>query len=326
MLFRPNARGLTGPKNSSLELIGNTSLVELKNIYPGPGRIFAKCEFLNPGGSIKDRTAKTIIERAYSQKLLTKGQTVVEMTSGNMGSGLALVCALTRNPFVAVMSAGNSQQRAHMLKGLGAEVILVPQVDGVPGQVTGADVRRAAAEAKSLAVSRGAYYVDQFHNLGSILAHKISTGPEIFEQTSGQLSAFVAVVGSGGTFCGTSAFLKSQNPRIRCVAVEPEGSEVIAGRAVVKAKHLIQGTGYGVVPPHWDAKLCDDLVCVSDGEVRHYTRELGTKEGLFVGFSSGANVGAAIKYLGSRPKPEHEIVVTVLCDTGMKYGTEILSD
>jgi cysteine synthase A len=241
------------------------------------------------------------------------------MTSGNMGSGLAVVCAIYGNPFVAVMSAGNSHERVKMLRGLGAEVFLVPQVDGSEGQVTGADIARASEVARQVARDRNAFYVDQFNNPGSILAHFETTGPEIFRDVGSDLYAFVAIVGSGGTFVGTSRFLKSKNPLIQCVAVEPEGANILAGAVVSKPKHLIQGAGYGIIPPHWDPDAVDKMITVSDKEAIRLKKELAEKEGLFVGYSAAANVAAAIAVLNAAPPEREATVVTVLCDTGLKY-------
>ncbi|HSF41653.1 MAG TPA: cysteine synthase family protein [Thermoanaerobaculia bacterium] len=306
---------------SALELIGNTPLVALDRLHPGPGRILAKAEFLNPGGSVKDRAARRIIHDALRDGRLAADQAVVEMTSGNMGAGLALVCNVLGHRFTAVMSAGNSPERVRMLEALGAEVVLVPQVDGGPGQVTGADVKAAADEARRLARRRGAWYVDQFHNPGSVAAHEHGTGPEIWRDLEGRLDAFVAIVGSGGTFVGTSRYLKSRNPRIVCAAVEPEGCEPLAGRRVTRPRHLLQGTGYGVVPPHWERKLADAVLCVSDDEAVLYRKLLAEKEGLHVGFSAAANVCASVKLLESGRVPREGTVVTVLCDTGLKYSS-----
>lgn len=306
-------------RTSALDLIGNTPLVALDRLHPGPGRLFAKAELLNPGGSVKDRAARRIVHDALRDGRLAPGQPVVEMTSGNMGAGLALVCNVLGHPFTAVMSAGNSPERARMLEALGAEVVLVPQVDGAPGQVTGADVKTAADEARRLARGRGAWYVDQFHNPGSVAAHEHGTGPEIWRDLEGRLDAFVAIVGSGGTFVGTSRYLKRRNPGIVCAAVEPEGCEPLAGRRITKARHLLQGTGYGVVPPHWEPKLADAVLRVSDEEAVLYRKLLAEKEGLHVGFSSGANVCAAVKLLKSGRIPSDGTVVTILCDTGLKY-------
>lgn len=189
---------------NSLQLIENTPLIELANIHNGPGKIYGKAEFIQPGGSVKDRAALHIIQDAYKSGALRKGQPVVEMTSGNMGAGLAVVCNMLGNPFTAVMSEGNSPARVNMLKGFGATVILVPQVDGIPGQVTGKDIEAATKKAISLAEENDGFYVDQFNNPSSVQAHYRSTGPEIWNDLNGNVTAYVAAAGSGGTFTGTS--------------------------------------------------------------------------------------------------------------------------
>ena len=309
-----NSRFLAGARNDVLSLIGNTPLLELSRLHPGPGKLFAKAEFLNPGGSVKDRAGRKAIELAYQQGKLSPGQPVVEMTSGNMGAALALVCAALGHPFTATMSAGNSPERARMMRGLGAEVILVPQVDGSPGQVTGRDIEAAAARAIQIARERNAFFVDQMNNPASALAHEQTTGPEIWEQTGGALTAFVAIVGSAGTFCGVSRFLKSRNPAILCAAVEPAGAEILAGRPVSKPAHILQGAGYGIVPGNWSPGLADTFLAVTDEEATAMRAELGRREGLYVGFTAAANVCAAKKLM--RPGAA---VVTILCDTGLKY-------
>lgn len=305
---------------NSLALIGNTPLINLQHIsFNLRGHIFAKLETVNPGGSIKDRPALKIIERAYQQRRLCKGQSVIEMTSGNMGSGLAVVCNVFGNPFTAVMSQGNSPARVKMLEALGAQVILVPQVDGSPQQVTGHDITAASLKAKEIANQCQGFYVNQFQNIGSVLAHQEGTGPEIWHALDGKLDAFVASVGSGGTFTGCSRYLKSKKANIYCAAVEPCGQEVLTGKPITKRTHIIQGTGYGFVPQHWDARLADGVIAVSDEEVVHYRKLLANKEGLDVGYSSGANVCAAIKLLESEKLPADATVVTILCDLGLKY-------
>lgn len=306
-------------KSDALGLIGNTRLVALERVYRGRGEIFAKAEFLQPGGSVKDRAARAIIEGAQASGRLRPGQTVVEMTSGNMGAGLAVVCAVLGHPFVATMSAGNSAQRAHMLAALGAEVILVPQVDGSPGKVTGSDIAAATEEAIRIARERDGFYVDQFHNPDSVRAHEEGTGPEFWQQMEERIDAFVACVGSGGTFVGAARFLKRQNPRIVCAAVEPAGAEVLAGNRVVKPRHKLQGTGYGFVPSHWDARLMDLSIAITDEEAEQWRRRLAREEGLHVGYSAGANVGAAVKLLESGRLRKGARVATVLCDSGLKY-------
>ena len=306
--------------NGALDLIGGTPIVTLARIHRGPVPVVAKAEFLQPGGSVKDRAAKAIIEAARADGRLRPGQPVVEMTSGNMGAGLAVVCAVLGHPFVATMSAGNSPQRARMMEALGAEVILAPQVDGAPGQVTGADTEAAVAVARRIERERGAFYVDQFANADGPRAHERHTGPEIWEQTGGRVSAFVASVGTGGTFVGVAAYLKRRRAGILCVAVEPAGCEVLAGKSIDKPRHLLQGTGYGVVPPRWRPDLMDLALSVTDEEAERWRRRLAVEEGLHVGYSAAANVCAAVRLAESGLcRSDDGVVATVLCDTGLKY-------
>ncbi|TAI66563.1 cysteine synthase family protein [Bradyrhizobium sp. Leo170] len=304
---------------SALDLIGRTPLVALDRVHSGPGRIVAKAEFLQPGGSVKDRAAKAIVLAAREDGRLKPGMPVVEMTSGNMGAGLAVVCAALGHPFIATMSAGNSTARARMMEGLGARVVLVPQVDGTPGQVTGADVAAAADVAAQIARDGGGYYVDQFNASEGIVAHETTTGPEILEQFGGPVDGWVAAVGTGCTFIGVARALKAANPATLCAAVEPEGSEPLAGKKVEKARHIVQGTGYGLVPPHWDTGLMDLSLTVTDAEVEYWHRQLAVMEGLYVGYSAAVNVCAAAKLLRSGRLKVDATVATVLCDTGLKY-------
>ncbi len=304
---------------NALGLIGDTPLLALSRIYQGPGTILAKAEFVQPGGSVKDRPALRIIEDARASGRLTPGQPVVEMTSGNMGAGLAVVCNVLDHPFIVTISEGNSPARARMLEALGAEVVLVPQVEGTPGCVSGADIRVATARAIEIAQERQAFYVDQFNNPSCVNAHQTGTGPEIWAAVGERLDAFVALVGTGGTFVGVSRFLKEKKPAVHCAAVEPQGAEVLAGKEVGKPCHLLQGTGYGLVPPQWDPSLVDSLLAVSDEEAARFRWSLADEEGLYVGFSSAANVCAAVKLLESGRLGEAPTVVTILCDTGLKY-------
>lgn len=305
--------------NSSLDLIGNTPLVALDRVYRGPGRLAAKAEFLLPGGSVKDRAARAILQAARADGRLAPGAPVVEMTSGNMGAGLAVVCAALGHPLVVTMSAGNSPARARMLEGLGAEVILVPQVDGAPGQVTGRDIEAAAVMAQEMARQRGGFYVDQFHAVEGIQAHERTTGPEILAQAGGKVDAWVAAVGTGCTFMGVAKALKAAHPATLCAAVEPMGCRPLAGEALAKPRHLIQGTGYGAIPPHWDSGLMDLGMAVTDQEAELWRRRLAREEGLYVGYSAAANVCAAVALLESGRLGHHALAVTVLCDTGLKY-------
>lgn len=306
-------------KPSALDLIGHTPLIALDRIHRGPGRILAKAEFMQPGGSVKDRAARAIVLAAREDGRLAPGAPVVEMTSGNMGAGLAVACAALGHPLVVTMSAGNSPQRARMLEALGAEVFLVPQIDGAAGQVTGADVDAAADAAARIAEDRGGYYVNQFHAPECMRAHRETTGPEIWEQSSGQVDAWVAAVGTGATFLGVAAALRERNPHVICAAVEPEGCRPLAGLSVTKHRHLIQGTSYGSIPPHWNGDLMDLSIPVTDEEVERWRRGLATQEGLHVGYSAAANVAAAAALLSSGRLPADAIAVTVLCDTGLKY-------
>jgi len=304
---------------SALDLIGNTPLLKLDRAYRGRGRILAKAEFMQPGGSIKDRAAKAILLQAIADHRLSPGMTVVEMTSGNMGAGLAVVCAALGHPLVLTMSAGSSFARTGILKALGAEVILVDQVDGTPGMVTGRDIAAAADVARKIAQDRDGFYVDQFNAPEAIAAHETGTGRELVEQSGGGISAWVSAVGTGCTFVGVAKALKSWNEGIVCAAAEPLGCRPLLGEEVVKPAHVIQGTGYGRVPPHWDPKLMDVSIAVSDDDARLWRHKLATMEGLHVGFSSGANVCAAARLLESGRVPADSAVATVLCDTGWKY-------
>jgi len=301
-----------------INFITNTPIIELKKVYNGNGNLYAKMEYVQPGGSVKDRAALQIIEDAYADKKLVTGQPVVEMTSGNMGAGLAVVCAAFDNPFIAVMSEGNSTERIKILKALSAQVVLTPQVDGEKGMVTGKDIEKAIEKAKEIAKEKGAFYVDQFNNPSSIRAHYLTTGPELIKDLDAKIDAFVASIGSGGTFLGTSKYLKKINENVYCIAVEPENAAILKTGKVINPKHIIQGTGYSLIPPHWDEELCDEIITVNDNEVENMTKRLASEEGVFVGFSAGANVVAAIKYL---EKAKRDInVVTILCDTAYKYS------
>ena len=303
---------------STLNLIHNTPLIFLDKISAAlPGKIYAKAEHLQPGGSVKDRAAYQIILDAYQNGSLKKGQTVVEMTSGNMGAGLALVCRQFGNPFVAVMSEGNSPERRKILSAFGAELILTKQVDGSPGMVTGADIALAVDNAKDIALNRNAFYADQFNNPSCINAHFKHTGPEILRDLP-EADVFIASVGSGGTYIGTSKYLKSVNPNIKCIVAEPEKSAILKTGKVDDPKHIIQGTAYGLIPPHWDESLADDFITVSDEEVMDMKKRLSSEQGLYVGYSAAANVIASQKYLKALAKPLN--IVTVLCDSGYKYS------
>lgn len=307
--------------DSVIGAIGATPLVALDRLAAGlPGRVVAKLEFYGPGASVKDRVARAVIDDAEARGILKPGGTVVELTSGNMGTGLAVVCAVRGYRMIAVMSAGNSIERRRMLEALGAEVALVPQAPGsVPGKVSGPDLDLVEIRTRELVAELGAYRPDQFNNPAAVRAHEETTGVEIWEQTNGQVGAFVASVGAAGTFLGTSRALKARNPAIACYPVEPVTARFIAAGAagVTNPGHKIQGTGYVMVPPLWQAELVDGFLSVSDDEAVATARSLATREGIFAGFSAGANVFAALQVAATCAPGM--IVATIACDTGLKY-------
>jgi cysteine synthase A len=307
--------------DSILGAIGNTPLVALDRMRAAAGveaRVFAKLEYFSPGGSIKDRAALKILEDAERTGQLRPGQMVVELTSGNMGIGLAVACAVKHYPFTAVMSAGNSQERWRIMKALGARVVLVPQAKGgQPGQVTGDDLQLAERRAAALAKKEHAFRVDQFNNPANPAAHREGTGEEIWMETSGAVDHFVAIAGTSGTFVGIAAALKSHDKAVRCYVVEPQRARVLAGRRVLSQRHKLQGAGYALVPKIWDSALCDGYLGVTDAEAVRAARLLARKEGILGGFSGGANVAAAFRL--ARGLAPGNVVVTVIPDTGLKY-------
>jgi cysteine synthase A len=305
---------------SAVEAIGNTPLVELARLTQGmEGRILAKMEYLNPGLSKKDRIARQIIEEAEAQGSLQPGQTVVELTSGNTGTGLAIVCAVRGYPFVAVMSRGNSTERARMMSALGAEVVLVDQLPGSkPGQVSGGDLELVEMATRKIVLERGAFRADQFNLQGNRRAHYLHTAREIMEQTAGSFDAFCDFVGTGGSFAGCASAFKEHNPSIRCFIVEPEGAAVLAGEQTVNPNHRIQGGGYSMPTlPLLRPELVDGYLQVSETEAILTARRLARQEGIFAGFSSGANVAAALQLL--KGECRGNTIVVLLCDSGLKY-------
>ena len=305
--------------SSALDLIGNTPLVELSRIAAGlDGRIFGKVEFLNPGYSKKDRIALQMVEEAEASGVLQPGATIVELTSGNTGTGLAIVCAAKGYQFVAVMSRGNSAERATMMRALGAEVALVDQCpDSLPGQVSGADLARVEEVAQRITQERGAFRADQFQLPGNAHAHYQHTAPEIMRQ-SGGIDAFCDFIGSGGSFAGCARYFKEVDPAIQCYVVEPTGAAAFAGEPVTRPKHRIQGGGYTMAElPLLDRVLVDGCLNVSDEEAMAMARRLAREEGLFAGFSSGANLAAARQLLKSKHRGGR--IAILLCDSGLKY-------
>jgi cysteine synthase A len=304
---------------SAVEAIGSTPLVDLARITSQiDGRIFAKLEFLNPGYSKKDRIARQMIEDAESEGRLSPGQTVVELTSGNTGTGLAIVCAVKGYPFVAVMSKGNSQERARMMRALGAEVVLVDQMpDSPPGHVSGDDLALVEQKTQQIVTERGAFRADQFRLQGNVRAHYLHTGPEIIQQSGGKVDFFVDFVGTGGSFAGCAKALKEFDSSIRCYVVEPEGAAILSGQTVTRPNHRIQGGGYSMELPLIDPATIDGFVTVTDKEAIQVARRLAMEEGIFAGFSAGANVAAALKLMESSERGK--TCAVLLCDSGLKY-------
>lgn len=305
--------------SSVLEAIGNTPLVELSRLTRSlSGRILLKLDYLNPGFSKKDRAALRIIEEAEKAGVLAPGQLVVELTSGNMGTGLAIVCAVKGYPFVAVMSRGNSPERATMMRALGAEVVLTEQAPGSPpGQVSGADLKLVEAQVQQIVRERNAFRADQFVREGNWHAHADTTGAEILEQ-AGHVDAFCDFVGSGGTFRGCASAFRSANPNVRCYVVEPAGAAVLAGEEAVRPNHRLQGGGYAIGDLTFvrDTTV-DGYLQVTDEEAMTVARRLAAEEGIFAGFSTGANVAAALQLLQGAHRGQ--TIVTLACDSGLKY-------
>jgi cysteine synthase A len=315
-----NTNRSDGTLASAADAIGWTPLVALDRITAGwEGRILAKLEMLNPGYSKKDRPSLQIVLDAEQLGELRPGQTVVELTSGNMGTGLAIVCRVRGYPFVAVMSRGNSPERARMMRALGAEVVLVDQAPGSQvGEVSGADLERVEVVARRITAERGAFRADQFALEGNLRSHYLGTGPEIWHQSGGRVEAFCDFVGSGGTYAGCTRFFKEQNPNIRCYVVEPTGAAAVAGAQVTNPDHPIQGGGYSMSDlQHLRGVPVDGYLTVTGGEATECARRLAREEGLFAGYSSGANLAAALQLLAG---PERgSTIAIVLCDSGLKY-------
>ncbi len=309
--------------------VGETPLVDLSRLvehFGAEGRIVAKCEHLNPGFSKKDRPALQMLIEARKSGALREGQTVVERTSGNTGTGLAIACATLGHLFIAVISKGNSIERVKMMRALGAHVIRVDQApESKPGQVTGEDQKLVVAEVERLVKELGAFRADQF-NLAAILSvHHETTGPEIMKQSGGRIDAYCDFIGSGGWFGGLGEYLKAEIPHLSCYAVEPEGAESLAGKQVTKPGHVIQGGGYCLEDLMAIRGMdIDGYLSVSDKRAIACTRALAKYEGIFAGFSSGANITAALDLLAGGY--QGKTVLVVMCDSGLKYLSTDLWD
>jgi len=287
---------------SVLELIGHTPMLQLTKITELP--VFAKCEFLNPGGSIKDRVGLAMIECAEAEGLLKPGDTIIEPTSGNTGIGIALVGVQKGYRVIICMPENMSEERKKIIRALGAELELTPAEASIQG---------AVERAQELAKQLNAFVPQQFENPANPQCHYQTTAQEIWEQMNGEIAVFVAGVGSGGTLQGVGAFLKEKNPDIRLIAVEPANVSALLGHE--PGLHQIQGIGDGFIPAILDVNLIDEVVEVTDEDAITMSRKLARVEGLLVGTSSGANVWAALEIA----KQQEGNIVTVLPDRAERY-------
>lgn len=297
---------------STTELIGNTPLLQLNRYTESAGvtdaKIFAKLEYLNPAGSVKDRIALAMIEDAEKKGLIKEGATIIEPTSGNTGIGLAAVATARGYKTVITLPDTMSVERRNLLKAYGAELVLTDGSQGMKGAI-------AKAEELNKEIPNSVV-LGQFVNPANPAAHKATTGPEIWNQTDGKVDIFVAGVGTGGTVSGVGEYLKSQNPNIKVVAVEPAGSPVLSKGT--PGPHKIQGIGAGFVPETLNTGVYDEIITVENEEAFETGRTLARKEGLLVGISSGAAVFAATE-LAKRPENKGKIIVALLPDTGERY-------
>jgi cysteine synthase A len=290
------------------ELIGRTPLVRLNRLSPaGGGTIYGKVEFFNPGGSVKDRICLNMINEAERLGALKPGGTIVEATSGNTGIGLALVAAVRGYKLILVMPESMSMERASLLSSYGAQLVLTPAWEGMKGSIR---------EVESIIAQNPSYFMpDQFSNPANPAMHKKTTAIEILEALDGQIDAFVAAVGTGGTITGCGELFKERNPSVIVIAVEPAGSPVLSGGE--PGPHKIQGIGAGFIPKVLNRAIIDRVMTVTDDEAYQTAKQISKKEGLLVGISAGANVFAAQKVAQELGPGKN--VVTILCDTGERY-------
>lgn len=293
------------------ELIGHTPLLEFSHIEESEGlkaNLIAKLEYFNPAGSVKDRVAKAMLDDAEAKGILTKDSTIIEPTSGNTGIGLACVAAARGYKIIIVMPETMSVERRQLMKAYGAELVLSDGTKGMKGAIAKAEEIKASTP--------NSFIAGQFVNPANPKAHFETTGPEIWEDTDGKVDIFVAGVGTGGTISGVGKFLKSKNPDVKIVAVEPKTSAVLS--TGIAGPHKIQGIGAGFVPEVLDTKIYDEIITVENEDAFATGKLIGVKEGVLVGISSGAAVWAAIQ-LAKREENKGKNIVVLLPDTGDRY-------
>ena len=304
---------------SADQLTGHTPLLELTHLeqdYRLEARLLAKLEYFNPAGSVKDRVAKAMLDDAEARGALKPGAVIIEPTSGNTGIGLASVAAARGYRIIIVMPDTMSVERRQIMKAYGAELVLTEGAKGMPGAIAKAD--ELARELP------GSFIPGQFVNPANAQAHYDTTGPEIWQDTDGQVDLFVAGVGTGGTITGVGRYLKEQNPAVRIVAVEPAGSPVLSGGKA--GPHKIQGIGGGFVPEVLDTGIYDEIIQVADEDAFALGRQIGRREGVLVGISAGAAAWAAVE-LARRPENRGKTIVALLPDTGDRYlSTPMFAD
>ncbi|AVH71646.1 cysteine synthase A [Nostoc sp. 'Lobaria pulmonaria (5183) cyanobiont'] len=309
-------------KNGFVGAVGNTPLIRLNSFSEETGcEILAKAEFLNPGGSVKDRAALYIIEDAQKKGLLKPGGTVVEGTAGNTGIGLAHICNAKGYKCLIIIPDTQSQEKIDALTALGAEVRPVP---AVPYKDPNNYVKLSGRVAAEL---ENAIWANQFDNLANRLAHYETTGPEIWTQTDGKIDAWITATGTGGTYAGVASYLKEQNPAIKCVVADPLGSGLYSyvktGEIKIEGNSITEGIGNGRVTANMEGAPADDAIQIDDKEALRVVYQLLRKDGLLMGGSTGINVGAAVA-LAKQLGPGHTIV-TILCDSGSRYQSRIFN-
>ncbi len=298
-----------------LELVGNTPLVNINKLNSGEATVVAKLECKNPAGSVKDRPALYMIEKAEKEGLINKDSTIIEPTSGNTGIGLAFVCAIKGYKMILTMPDTMSKERRMLLKAYGADLVLTDGAKGMQGAVDKAEELHREI--------KNSFIPQQFANPANPEIHVKTTAEEIWNDTDGKVDIVVAGVGTGGTICGIAKGLKAKNPNIKAVAVEPYSSQVLAGKKA--GAHKIQGIGANFVPENFDCSVVDEIMPVKDEDAMITARKLATEEGILSGFSCGANVWAAVE-LSKRPENKGKLIVAILPDFGERYLSSGLFD